>query len=300
MAISTITTLNDLLQTETIQRIILDAARAAAFMPTIVWNVDLTGSGSLTHNFPRFAALAAAASTENQDTTPSTLTTDQSATLVCAEAVCLVEVSKLALAASGGRIDEQVVGRQVGLAMADLMETDATALFASFSSAVGASGVNLSLANIRDALVTLRIANAPIGNPGDNVLPAPLGDSVNVVLHEQQFGDFLAALESANLAFHDAASLAIVTNQGGVPAKLRGRWNGLNFWASTTCATANGGADRVGAMFVPAAIGFLSFGGVELSVDDRLRGRSVDIMARAIYEMGIVTNSYGVEITTDA
>jgi hypothetical protein len=299
MANSTATTLNDLLNTEVIVDIILDAARAATFMPKVVWQKDISGSGSYVANFPRFASLSASALTDGTDMSSTTLSTDQAGQITAAEVGVMVALTDKALKGSAGRIDVNAVGRQCGLAVADKLETDLTAVFGSFSASVGSTGVDLSLSDIDDAIYTLKLANAPIGNPTEATTPAAYG-AFQSVLHTRQMADLRTALRQANFAFTTPLQMGILDKAGSTPGGMAGEYLGVVFWESSTVATANGGADRAGAMFVPAAIGLVTYGGPSLEFERDASLRATEANCVQIYGAGIACNTYGVKIVTDA
>lgn len=127
------------------------------------------------------------------------------------------------------------LSRSLGLTMTDLV----TALFSALNggTSVGTSGVNLSVSDLYSAMYTLMLANVPLG-PSD---PAFL------VLHPQQYTDFLASLRgetgSDSLQAETAAQLRF-SGPG-----FKGVWKNIAVWTSDSCPTANMAADRVGAMF---------------------------------------------------
>lgn len=299
MANSTAVTLNDLIRSEVIVDLILDASRAASFMPKIVWQKDIDGSGSFVANFPRFASLAAASLTDGTDMSATTLSTDQSGQITASEVGVLVTLTDKAARGSAGLIDVNAVARQCGLAVAAKLETDLTGTFASFSASAGATGVDLSLANVDDAIFTLKLANAPIGNPSEQVTPAAYSN-FQAVLHPRQMADLRTALRTENFAFVTPLQMGILDKAGAVPGGLAGEYLGVSFWESSTCATANEGADRVGAMFVPAAIGLVTYGGPSIEFQRDASLRASEVVCVQVYGAGLACNSYGVKIVTDA
>lgn len=298
MAISTLTTLNDIVLAAMIVDHTLDAARAATFMPRVVWQKDISGTNSYVAKFPRYAALAAAALTEANDLTSTTLSTDESGSITATEVGVQVVLSDKAAQGSAGRIDVSAVGRQCGLAIADKLETDLTGVFTSFSASVGTTSVNLSLANLDDAIFTLKLANAPIGNPTEQSVQAT-ASGYQCVLHPRQMADLRLALRQANFAFSNPLQMGLLESAGKTAA-LAGEYLGVVFWESSTCTTANTGDDRVGAMFVPSAIGLVTVGGPAVELERDASFRATEVNAVQSYGAGIACNSYGVKIVTDA
>jgi hypothetical protein len=297
MATTTVTTLANAIATNAIDRLVLDYARQATFLPRLVWAEDITGENTLTHIFPQFGALTAATATQGTDLTPSTLSANQAGAVTVGEVAVLVELTKLGAVASGGRINLDVVARQCGLAVADKLETDIGSVFPSFSAAVGTSGVAMTLADFENALYTVRANNTPIGNPSNN--NAPL-QGYQAVLSEKQLSYFLTALRQLNALYIPPRELGILDEAGAVPAQLRGGYMGVPFYGSNDLTTANSGTDAVGALFGPTAIGLVTIGGPQTLQLERPRGRSDDLTVMQWYGVGVVVNQYACKIVNKA
>jgi hypothetical protein len=100
-----------------------------------------------------------------------------------------------------------------------------------FTSFAGTSGVNATWADILDAKTTLGIAK----NSG-----AMLG-----LVHPRQWGDL--ETDALTLGVLPAASMGGVITQG--MGLFKGTWMGIDMFVSSAVPTANGGADRAGAVF---------------------------------------------------
>lgn len=142
-------------------------------------------------------------------------------------------------AGGGGVVDAnrvaQKLSRSLGLTMTDLV----TALFSALNggTGVGTSGVNLTVSDLYSAMYTLMLANVPFG-------PA---DPAFLVLHPQQYTDFLASLRGETGSDSLQAETAAQLRFSGPGYK--GMWKNIAVWTSDSCPTANAAADRVGAMF---------------------------------------------------
>ena len=117
-----------------------------------------------------------------------------------------------------------------------------TALFASFTSEVGTTTVDLDVDDIYDGQFTLNTANVP------NTADAP----IQVVLHNVQINNFQASLRGEAGAVQFEASTNDMLGAGS--PGFRGRWNGMNFWQSDSVPLVTTSADRGGAMFGQGAI----------------------------------------------
>lgn len=125
----------------------------------------------------------------------------------------------------------------------NLAKTEAiAALMGGFSNKVGATGVDLSLANVLAALTLLEV-----GFEGG----LAEGDAMGV-LHTVQGGDFRTALATATggaVQWQVPPEQLVLKGNG-----YRGRYLGADWFASGRVPTANAGADRAGGLFVKGAL----------------------------------------------
>lgn len=128
----------------------------------------------------------------------------------------------------------------LGRAAADLMDSDAAALLAGFSSTAGSSGVDASIADFRAASIALRVA-----------MKGQAKDAV-AVLHPVQVNDLDAELQSgagASLSPLVGSEKYVDLYSNGVMDNYRGKLNGIPIFASTNVSESGG--NKRGAMFVP-------------------------------------------------
>ena len=141
---------------------------------------------------------------------------------------------------TGGPIDmERVVSTLVdgvGVTMTELL----CQLFPAISNSVGASGSDLTVANIYAAQFQLNLSSAQ--------------GPYSCVLHPQQMNDFRTSLrsETSALQYVPATAEALATRGPG----FQGSWNGIDFWQSARVGLVNTGDDRNGAMFSSAAFSY--------------------------------------------
>ena len=108
-----------------------------------------------------------------------------------------------------------------------------------FAATVGATGVDLSVANFLAAIQTLEVAK--------NVGP------YMAILHPQQMGDLrnaIAAVTGGAVQWLPASQEQIQILGNG----YRGQWMGVDIFSSSYVPTANAGADRAGGMFARGAV----------------------------------------------
>lgn len=145
---------------------------------------------------------------------------------------------------TGGPIDVDavvsVLNGSLGLTFTDLL----TAAFSNLATTVGTTTVNLSIDNLYTAMFSLNLQRVP------NSAERP----ISCVLHPQQYNDMQDSLRSeSGVAQWQAATADQVMAKG---PGFKGRWNGVDYYDSDSCPTANAAADRVGAMFGYGAFGY--------------------------------------------
>jgi hypothetical protein len=173
----------------------------------------------------------------------NTQITTGSATITIARQALRRSISDLANltnnVAGGMGVGIEGLAEDMAFAYRKRATTMITALSSGFSTSVGSSGVNLSVSTFYDAIFALQLT----ANDGQFV----------AVLHPQQINDLISSLRSET-----GPGQYLQTTQDQVTAKSRGYRGdlfGVSVYGSTTVPTANAGADYLGAMFAPGAIG---------------------------------------------
>lgn len=289
-------------RTEVIDPLILSYAYGAMYLQKLVRQKDISGEPTLVAKFASWGQLTGVAKVEGTDATASANATVSDGTVTVADVIVASELPELTMEGSQGLVSEDDIAREMGLAIAAKIETDLAALFASFSTNnVGTTTVALSIANIEDGIYKLRAAKVPLNGEGVANMPPELARAINFVGDEIQIEHFARALRQANLTWTGAADMGIYRDLGSAaPSGIRGRWNGVNFYGSTFCASANTNADKVGGLFVPAALGFVTKGAPSMKAGDWIFGASSRLAARASYGAGIIKDVWGCGVTTSA
>ncbi len=231
---STTTTYNDTVYSAIIADMVLDALMATVVTPPLMRNFDLSNQPSKSVDVPKADKFTAAALTEGTEVANTALTTSKvtgtAAEIgIMATVTDVLEVSDIP-AAHGARL------RQLGRAIANKIDVDITALYASFSNTVGTTTADLTLANLLSAIYTLEAADAPKPYVG--------------VLHPIQISDMRTALETnANSPFQSQGIRAGTNELGPAGNGFAGEWFGLPIYFSTNVPTANAAADRAGGIF---------------------------------------------------
>jgi N4-gp56 family major capsid protein len=284
---STTTTFNDTTYSAIITDMVLDAIMAAVVTPGFLAFYDLSGDASKAVQIPKADKFTAAAVTEGVEA-QNTALTSAAVTLTASEVAFqatitdVLEVSDIP-AAHGARL------RQIGRAMADKLDVDICALFQGFANVVGATGVDLSIANILDAIFTL-----------ENADTASLGQIVGV-LHPRQAADIRLAVDADSGQAYAGVAGARAAQLGPAPGPgYFGAWFGIPFWMSTNVPSVNAGADRAGGIFIADyALGMVQKWAARVEAMRWPPIRGIVLTASAMYGVGEVEDLAGVEVTTD-
>ena len=283
---STTTTYNDTVYSAIIADMVLDALMAQVVTPPLLRNFDLSNSPSLSVDVPKADKFTAAAVAEGTELTNTALTTAKVTGTagevgIMATVTDVLEVSDIP-AAHGARL------KQLGRAIADKIDVDITALFASFSSSVGTTTSDLTLANLLEAIYTLEAANAPKPFVG--------------VLHPVQISDMRTALETnANSPFQSQGIRAGTNELGPAGPGYAGEWFGLPIYFSTNVPTANAAADRAGGIFsANYALGMVKKWSSKIVPMYWPPIRGWVLTATANYGVFEIEDSAGVAVITDA
>ena len=283
---STTTTYNDTVYSAIIADMVLDALMAAVVTPPLLRNFDLSNQPSKAVDVPKADKFTAAALTEGTEVANTALTTTKvtgtaAEVGIMATITDVLEVSDIA-AAHGARL------KQLGRSIADKVDTDITALFASFSNTVGTTTVDLTLANILSAIYTLEAANAPKPYVG--------------CFHPVQISDMRTALETnANSPFQSQGIQAGTNELGPAGNGYAGSWFGIPLYFSTNVPTANAAADRAGGIFsVNYALGMVEKWASKLVPMYWPPIRGWVLVATANYGVFEIEDDAGVAVITDA
>ncbi len=282
------TTYNDVSYTAIITDMVVDSLMAAVVSPQLLDFYDLAGEASNAVDIPKAQAVTAAALTEGTEVLNTALSSDK-VTITAAEIgiqITVTDVLELSdiPAAHGARL------RVLGKSLADKLDVDITALLDNFVNVVGTSTVDLALANLLDGIYNLEVNNAMAEG-------APVG-----LFHPRQIADLRDAIDAeAGVAYSQVAGdRASVLGPGGGPGFF-GSWYGIPFWQSTNVATANGGADRGGAMFIANyALALAQKWAAKVEVMRWPPIRGFVITAHMNYGVGEVQDLAGTSVITDA
>jgi hypothetical protein len=272
-----------------LERMVIEEARpATAFLPLVKVR-DVIGQPTLTKKFTVApSGIVAAAVAEGVDLA-NTAAQPSAKTITAAEVGLMFAPTDLGNKHSTWNINE--LTKLMVRGFVQKWDADIAALFAGFSSVVGATGVDLSLANYLSAIFTLELANAT------GVYAAGL--------HTIQVHDLRTALIAAGGAIFGSTNvdkIGSLLNASGNKA-LKGELFSVPVYGSTTVPTANAGADRAGGMFCTgedSAIGWLWADPLSIETQRDASLRATEVVGVSVYGLAELEDHKGVAIVTDA
>ncbi len=275
MAATTSTTLDDLFA-----NIIAQArftAEEESLMLGLVTRYDIAGNEGKVIQVPKYPAITAAALTEGTDMTSTTVSTS-SVDITVAEVGAQVVLTDLAAMGSGNPAQE--LGTVLGNAIATKMDVDLLALFDGFSTSIGAAAQEITVADVFKAAATLRNAKAQ-------------GD-IFAVVHPFHAYQLKANLTNtfANPNGGDAQNTAMANSYVGTIA-------GVDIYESANIVI-DGNDDAKGAVFSREALAIAMKRDFQIETQRDASLRAFELNATAIYGVGELDDTYGVEMFFDA
>jgi len=275
MAVTTSSTLDDLFV-----NIIAQArftAEEQSLMLGLVTQYNIGNEAGKTIQVPKYPAISAADLTEGTDMSSTTVSTS-SVSVTVGEVGAQVILTDLATMGAGNPADE--LGTVLGNAIATKIDTDLIALFDGFSSSFGSAGAETSVADLFKAAATLR-TNKVTG-------------SMAAVVHPYQAYAIKANLTNtfANPNGGDAQNEAMRNGYVGTIA-------GIDVYESAN-VTIDGNGDCKGAVFAPEALAIAMKRDFQIAPQRDESLRAWELNATAVYGVGELDDSYGVEVLGDA
>ena len=274
---STSSTLSEL-YTEIVAEALFVASEKSIMRP-LVKNYAISGGGKSVE-VPIYAAVSAAAVSEATDLS-NTAINPTSVTITASENGIMTTLTDLARNSAPRNVAADI-GKLFGEAIAKKIDTDLTALFDGFSTAVGSGSTALTA-----ALVFQSIAN--VRNAGVSM------DGVSTVLHPMVAYDLKANLTNtfANANGNDLANEAL--RNGFV-----GRLGGVPIYETTNVANDGTAGDYKQGVFHRDALGLAMMQDLKIETQRDASLRADEIVATAVYGVGELNDSYGVELHSDS
>ncbi len=275
MAATTSSTLDDLFVNIVAQARF--TAEENSIMRNLVTMYDIGNVAGTTIQVPKYPSISAAALTEGTDMTATTVSTS-SVSIAVGEVGAQVFLTDVAAMGHGNPAEE--LGTVLGNAIATKLDQDLIALFDGFSTGLGATTQELTVADIFKAAATLRNAKAP-------------GRLVAVLNPLQAYA--LKANLTNTFANPNGGDLQNEAMRNGYVGSIAG----VDIFESANVSI-DGSGDAKGAIFAPEALALAMKRDfvIEPQRDSSLRGWELN--ATAVYGVGELEDSYGVEMYFDA
>ena len=274
---STSSTLSEL-YTEIVAEALFVASEKSIMRP-LVKNYAISGGGKSVE-VPIYAAVSAAAVSEASDLS-NTAINPTSVTITASENGIMTTLTDLARNSAPRNVAADI-GKLFGEAIAKKIDTDLTALFDGFSTAVGSGSTALTA-----ALVFQSIAN--VRNAGVSM------DGVSAVLHPMVAYDLKANLTNtfANANGNDLANEAL--RNGFV-----GRLGGVPIYETTNIDNDGTAGDYKQGVFHKDALGLAMMQDLKIETQRDASLRADEIVATSVYGVGELNDTYGVELHSDS
>ena len=269
---STSSTLSEL-YTEIVAEALFVASERSVMRP-LVKNYAISGGGKSVE-VPVYAAVSAAAVSEASDLS-NTAINPTSVTITASENGIMTTLTDLGRNASPRNVAADI-GRLFGEAIAKKIDTDLTALFDGFSSVVGSAGAEVTVAKIFEAVATLRQAAVPMP------LAGVLNPKVAYNVKKNLTNTFVNP--NPNDLTNEALRTGYVGNIAGVQM-----FETSNVDGTTDTDNCKGG------IFHRDALGLAMMQDLKIETQRDASLRADEIVATAVYGVGELHDSYGVEI----
>jgi hypothetical protein len=275
MAATTTSTLDDLFAP-----IIAQArftAEEQSIMRNLVTMYNIDAQPGVTVQVPKYPAISAAGLTEGTDMSSTTVSTS-SVSITVGEVGAQVLLTDMAMMGAGNPADE--LGTVLGNAIATKMDQDLIALFDGFSTSLGATTTELSAAYLFQAAATLRANKAN-------------GRLVGVFHPFQTYA--LKANLTNTFANPNGGDLQNEAMRNGYVGTIAG----IDIFESANVSV-DGSGDAKGAIFAPEALALAMKKDFEIEAERDASNRAWELNATAVYGVGELDDSYGVEMYFDA
>ena len=249
-----------------------------SIMKNLVKNYAISGGGKSVE-VPIYAAVAAAAVSEAADLS-NTAINPSSVTITAAEVGIMTTLTDLARNSAPRNVAGDI-GKLFGEAIAKKMDQDLLALFDGFSTAVGTDSAALSPATIFNAASTLRALGLPV-------------EETYCVLHPKVAYDLKSGLTNT------FAGLSTDLSNEALRGGFIGQIAGIKIFETGNMANTGTAGDFKGGMFHKDALGLAMMQDIKIETQRDASLRADEIVATAVYGVGELHDSYGVEVLADS
>ena len=275
---TTLSTLDDLIVPMIAEALFV--ASEASIMRPLVRNYALPKNSGKVIQVPIYPVVAAAAVAEATDLANTAISTSK-ADLTVAEVGVMTTVTDMAVNTSESDVVKDL-GKLFGEGIARKMDADLMALFDGFSGAVGAADAAITVAKIFEAVSKLKQSGVP-------------SNDMACVLHPAVAYDLKANMTNtfANPNPTDVANEALRTG-------FVGQLAGVNVYESSNMTNTGTGGDFKGGLFHKDALGLAMLQDIKIETQRDASIRGTEIVATAVYGVGELHDSYGIEVLADS
>ena len=275
---TTLSTLDDLIVPMIAEALFV--ASEASVMKNLVRNYTLPRNSGKVIQVPIYPVIAAAAVAEATDLGNTAVSTSK-ADLTVSEVGVMTTVTDMAVNTSESDVVKDL-GRLFGEGIARKMDADLMLLFDGFSGAVGAADAAITVAKIFEAVSKLKQAGVP-------------SNDMSCVLHPAVAYDLKANMTNtfANPNPTDLANEALRTG-------FVGQLAGVNVYESSNMANTGTTGDFKGGLFHKDALGLAILQDIKIETQRDASIRGTEIVATAVYGVGELHDSYGIEVLADS
>lgn len=249
----------------------------------LIRQYDMTGTPGLTAQVPIYPALSASGIADGDDLSNTAFNTT-SKEITASEIGVMVELTDLA-AESANEDVAAAVGRQIGAAMAEKVDTDLAGLFSGFSNTVNKTTAAVTVQDIFKAAAILK------NNKADQ------NGAFACVLHPYQAYDLKNQLTNAGSTM--SHSLSDVGNSALLNGFI-GRIAGVDIFESTVVTGGDSAGAYYGAVMTQDALGMMLKRSMRIETERNASKRSLEIVGSMAYGVSELFDQYGVAIISDA
>ena len=266
---------------ELYQEIIAEAQfviQEKSIMKNLVKNYAIAGGGKSVE-VPIYAAVAAAAVAEATDLS-NTAINPSSVTITASEVGVMTTLTDLARNSAPRNVAADI-GRLFGEAIAKKMDVDLITLFDGFRTAVGTDSAAITPALLFNAASTLRAAGLPV-------------NETYCVLHPKIAYDLKSGLTNTFAGLDTDLSNEALRNG------FIGQIAGIKIFETGNMANTGTAGDYKGGIFHKDALAIAMMQDIKIETQRDASLRADEIVATAVYGVGELHDSYGIEVLADS
>tara|TARA_A100001388_G_scaffold73131_1_gene51851 strand:- start:4127 stop:4888 length:762 start_codon:yes stop_codon:yes gene_type:complete len=249
-------------------------------MRPLVRNYAISGGGKSVE-VPIYGTVSASAVAEATDLS-NTEVNPTSKTITASEVGIQTTLTDLARNSAPRNVAADI-GRLFGEAIAKKQDLDLTALFDDFSNSVGSTAAAVTVEHFFQAIATLRRNNVPL-------------NGVSAVFHPDIAYDLKKGITNTFATSGNVSDLANEALRNG----FIGRLGGIPIFETSNIANTGNAGDYKSAMFHSDALGMAMMQDLKVETQRDASLRADEIVATAVYGVGELHDTYGVEIQGDS